>query len=88
MLKHLLTSNIRCLEYYKDRNWRKQDPKGVLTLYSGYQTLRIHDPKRKCVFDVKTVEHTFRLAASSNEEQSLWIQALQKENTGKAASII
>ena len=31
-LKHLLASDVRCLEYYKDKSWRsgKHDPKGVL----------------------------------------------------------
>ena len=84
VLKHLLASDVRCLEYYKDKSWRsgKHDPKGVLHLYPGFDVAKVHDSKRKFVFDVKTVEHTFRLAASSVDSMNQWIEALEKANTG------
>ncbi|XP_032235527.2 uncharacterized protein LOC116617174 [Nematostella vectensis] len=82
--KHFLASSIKCLEYYKDRNWRRQEPKGVLTLYPGYEVMKIHDPKRKFAFDIKTVEHTFRLSAHSEEEENNWILLLEKENIVKS----
>ena len=87
MLKHLLTSDTRCLEYYKDRNWRKQAAKGVLTLHAGYEITRIQDNKKKHAFDVKSVDHTFRVAASSTEEEDEWIKTLETQNVGKFESL-
>ncbi|KAK3727170.1 hypothetical protein QZH41_015187, partial [Actinostola sp. cb2023] len=84
VFKHFPTSSTKCLEYYKDKNWRKQDPKGVLTLHPGYEVVKIFDSKRKFVFEVKTVEHVFRLAAHTEDELNKWILILEKENIVKS----
>jgi len=83
VFKHFPTSSTKCLEYYKDKNWRKQDAKGVLTLHPGYEVVKVYDAKRKFVFDVKTVEHVFRLSAHSEDDLNKWILILEKENVGE-----
>lgn len=82
VFKHFPTSSTKCLEYYKDKNWRKQDAKGVLALHPGYEVIKVHDAKKKFVFDVKTVEHVFRLSAHSEDDLNKWILILEKENVG------
>ncbi|XP_031558385.1 uncharacterized protein LOC116294854 [Actinia tenebrosa] len=84
VFKYFPASSTRCLEYYKDKSWRKQDPKGVLTLHPGYEVVKVHDSKRKYVFDVKTVEHVFRLSANNEDELNKWILTLERENIVKS----
>ena len=85
VLKHVLASNIRSLEFYPagTKNWRKVEPKGVLTLYPGFEVVKVHEPKRQFVFDIKTVDHILRLAAHSKDELNKWILILEKESIGE-----
>lgn len=85
VFKHILASNIRSLEFYPaaTRNWRKSEPKGILALYPGYEVLKVHEPRRNFVFEIKTVDHTYRLAAHSEDELNQWILILEKESISK-----
>lgn len=85
MFKHILASNIRSIEFYPAaaKNWRKSEPKGVLALYPGYEVLKVHEPRRNFVFEIKTVDHTYRLAAHSEDELNQWIHILERESIGK-----
>lgn len=82
VFKHILDSNIRSLEFYATgtKNWRKAEPKGVLALYPGYEVLKVSEPKRRFVFEIKTVDHTHRLAAHSEDELNQWILVLERES--------
>lgn len=82
VFKHILASNIRSLELYAagTKNWRKTEPKGVLALYPGYEILKIHEPKRPFAFEIKTVDHAYRLAAHSEDELNQWILILERES--------
>ncbi|KAL9989645.1 hypothetical protein ACROYT_G004212 [Oculina patagonica] len=82
VFKHILASNIRSLEFYAvgTKNWRKTEPKGVLALYPGYEILKVHEPKRPFAFEIKTVEHAYRLAAHSEDELNQWILILERES--------
>lgn len=82
VFKHILSSNIRSLEFYAAgaKNWRKSEPKGVLALYPGYEIVKVHEPKRHFVFEIKTVDHTYRLAAHSEDELNQWILVLERES--------
>jgi len=85
VFKHILSSNIRSLEFYAAgaKNWRKSEPKGVLALYPGYEIVKVHEPKRHFVFEIKTVDHTYRLAAHSEDELNQWILVLERESIGQ-----
>jgi len=65
------------------KNWRKTEPKGVLALYPGYEILKIHEPKRPFAFEIKTVDHIYRLAAQSEEDLNQWILILARESIGE-----
>lgn len=65
------------------KNWRKTEPKGVLALYPGYEILKIHEPKRPFAFEIKTVDHAYRLAAHSEDELNQWILILERESIGE-----
>ncbi|PFX28156.1 uncharacterized protein LOC111326613 [Stylophora pistillata] len=83
VFKHILASNIRSLEFYSvgnSKNWRTAEPKGVLALYPGYEIIKVHEPKRHFVFEIKTIDHTYRLAAHSEDELNQWIVVLEREN--------
>lgn len=82
VFKHILASNIRSLEFYAagTKHWRKTEPKGVLALYPGYEILKFHDPKKHFVFEIKAVDHTYRLAAHSEDELKKWILILERES--------
>jgi len=73
------------LEFYAagTKNWRKTEPKGVLALYPGYEILKIHEPKRPFAFEIKTVDHIYRLAAHSEDELNQWILILERESIGE-----
>ena len=85
VFKHILASNIRSLEFYPaaTKNWRKSEPKGVLALYPGYEVLKVHEPRRNFVFEIKTFDHTYRLAAHSEDELNQWILILERESISK-----
>ena len=65
------------------KNWRKTEPKGVLALYPGYEILKIQEPKRPFAFEIKTVDHAYRLAAHSEDELNQWILILERESIGE-----
>ena len=86
VFKHILASNIRSLEFYavgNSKNWRTAEPKGVLALYPGYEIIKVQEPKRHFVFEIKTVDHTYRLAAHSEDELNEWILILERESIGE-----
>lgn len=55
----------------------------MLALYPGYEIIKVHEPKRHFVFEIKTVDHTFRLAAHSEDELNQWIFVLERESIGR-----
>lgn len=73
------------MEFYAagTKNWRKTEPKGVFALYPGYEILKIHEPKRPFAFEIKTVDHVYRLAAHSEDELNQWILVLERESIGE-----
>lgn len=78
------------MEFYAagTKNWRKTEPKGVLALYPGYEILKIHEPKRPFAFEIKTVDHAYRLAAHSEDELNQWILILERESIGEYDNIV
>lgn len=82
VLKKALGSGTQTLEYFKDKEWRKQEPKGVLTLFSGYTVYKVLDPKKKLTFEVKTMDSFFVLSAATEELRDKWIEALQQNSSG------
>ena len=82
ILKRALGSGTQTLEYFKDKEWKKQEPKGVLTLFSGYAAYKVLDSKKKLTFEVKTMDNFFILAAASEELREKWIEALQQNSSG------
>ncbi len=82
VLKKATGSGTKTLEYYKEKEWRKHEPKGVLTLFSGYTTKKIDDSKKRLVFEVKTIDNLFVLSAPTEEARDKWIVTLTKEGEG------
>ena len=82
-MKKALGSGTQTLEYFKDKEWRKQEPKGVLTLFSGYTAYKVIDSKKKFTFEVKTMDNFFVLSATNEEGREKWIEVLQKGSSGK-----
>ena len=82
VLKKALGSGTQTLEYFKDKEWRKQEPKGVLTLFSGYTAYKVLDPKKKLTFEVKTMDSFFVLSATTEESREKWIEVLQQNSSG------
>ncbi|XP_068727052.1 uncharacterized protein [Montipora capricornis] len=82
VFKHILASNIRSLEFYASgtKNWKKAEPKGVLALYPGYEVLKVQEAKKQFVFEIKAVDHTYRLAAHSEDELNQWVLVLERES--------
>ena len=78
------------MEFYAagTKNWRKTEPKGVLALYPGYEILKIHEPKRPFAFEIKTVDHAYRLAAHSEDDLNQWILILERESIGEYDNIV
>lgn len=81
VLRKALGSGTQTLEYFKDKDWRKQEPKGVLTLFSGYATYKVVDAKKKFTFEVKTMDNFFVLSASNEESREKWIEVLQQSSS-------
>ena len=76
-------SGTQTLEYFKDKEWRKQEPKGVLTLFSGYTAYKANDPKKKLTFEVKTIDNYFVLSAATDECRDKWIETLRQNSSGE-----
>ncbi len=83
VLKKATGSGTQTLEYYKEKEWKKQEPKGVLTLFSGYTAEKVNDPKKKQTFEVKTIDNFFVLSALTEESRDKWIDALTQQSAGK-----
>ena len=45
--------------------------------------MKVHDPKKHFVFEIKAVDHTCRLAAHSEDELNQWILILERESVGE-----
>ena len=83
VLRKALGSGTQTLEYFKDKEWRKQEPKGVLTLFSGYTVCKVNDAKKKFTFEVKTMDNYFVLSAVNEDTREKWIEVLQQTSSGK-----
>ena len=82
VLKKASGSGTQTFEYYKEKEWKKQEPKGVLTLFSGYTVEKVNDPKKRLTFEVKTIDNFFLLSAPTEESRDKWIEALKHQNAG------
>lgn len=82
-MKYEITSGLRYIEFYKDKNWRKQLPKHVVNLHPGYDVKRHNnDPKKKYCFTVKTTDHSLKLASDDETVMNQWIATLEEYNLG------
>ena len=82
-MKYEISSALRYIEIYKDKNWRKQLPRHVVNLHPGYEVKRIrNDPKRKYVFLVKTTDHCLTLAADDENVMNQWLATFEEYNLG------
>jgi hypothetical protein len=79
VLKRVKSSGTASLEYYKEvKKEAKQNPKGVLNLLSNYTVQIVGSvATRKFVFEVRTLEQTFRLAAETREMMDEWVYFMQ-----------
>ena len=80
VLKKVKSSGTASLEYYKEvkKETTKQNPKGVLNLLSNYSVQIVGSASmRKFVFEVRTLEQTFRLAAETRELMDEWVYFMQ-----------
>eukprot|EP00794_Sanderia_malayensis_P006450 gene6450-7182_t len=87
VLKKAIGSGTQTFEYYKEKEWRKQEPKGVLTLFAGYTTVKVNDPKKKHTFEVKTIDGFFTLSAGTEESRDTWLETLRQHSAGKIFNI-
>lgn len=80
VLKRVKSSGTASLEYYKEakKDTTKQNPKGVLNLLSNYSVQIVGAAAmRKFVFEVRTLEQTFRLASETRELMDEWVYFMQ-----------
>lgn len=70
----------KMIEFYKDSNWRRTEPKGVCNLFSEYtvEATPGHS-KRKFVLLLKTAEQTYEFSANSQVLCQKWIDTLSTE---------
>ncbi|XP_057310510.1 insulin receptor substrate 1-B-like [Hydractinia symbiolongicarpus] len=66
----------KTLEFFKDSNWKRQEPKGVINLFAGYNVQIVDGSKKKFRFELTTVEKTYELYASSEGERQKWVDLL------------
>ncbi|XP_066933096.1 docking protein 2-like [Clytia hemisphaerica] len=71
------TTGSKVLEFYKDSHWNKNEPKAVCNLLSSYEaSYVVGSTKKRFVFELKTVDHTYELGAPSEALRKQWIDKL------------
>ena len=77
------TTGSKVLEFYKDANWTKSEPKAVCNLLSEYDVSYVAgSTKKRFVFELRTVDQAYELGAPGEGLRQLWIEAL---NNAKGA---
>ena len=69
------------LEYFKDANWKKQEPKGVCNLFAGYTVKLVNETKKKYMFELTTVDKTYQLYSNSESGRQKWWDVLNEGAT-------
>lgn len=87
-MKYEISTALRYMEVYKDKNWRKQLPKHVVNLHPGYEVRLKMESKKKHCFSLKTTDHTLLLACDNESVMNQWISALEEYNLGRKYSIV
>jgi hypothetical protein len=81
-MKYEISSALRYIEIYKDKNWQKQLPRHVVNLHPGYEVRCKEEPKRKHCFSLKTTDHTLLLACDDESVIKHWMTTLEEYNLG------
>jgi len=77
------TTGSKVLEFYKDSNWTKAEPKAVCNLLSEYDVSYVAgSTKKRFVFELRTVDQAYELGAPGEALRQQWIEAL---NNAKGA---
>ena len=82
-MKYEISSALRYIEIYKDKNWQKQLPRHVVNLHPGYEVRRRDEPKKKYCFSLKTTDHVLLLSSEDENVIIRWMATLEEYNLGK-----
>ena len=81
-MKYEISSALRYVEIYKDKNWTRQLPRHVVNLHPGYEVICKEEPKKKHCFSVKTTDHVLLLASEDENVVNNWMATLEEYNLG------
>ena len=82
VMKYEISSALRYIEIYKDKNWTRQLPRHVVNLHPGYEVICKEEPKKKHCFSVKTTDHVLLLASEDENVINNWMATLEEYNLG------
>lgn len=72
-------SGNKVLEFYKDSNWQKSEPRAVCNLLSNYEISHSgNSTKKRFVFSLRTVDQEYELGAPSESMRDVWMHELVK----------
>ncbi|XP_028407776.1 uncharacterized protein LOC114530359 [Dendronephthya gigantea] len=84
VMKYEISSALRYIEIYKDKNWQKQLPRHVVNLHPGYEVRRRDESKKKYCFSLKTTDHVLLLASEDENAIINWMATLEEYNLVKS----